>query len=55
VKVIGVAILVVLVLAAIIAVVGGGQHGPGMHGSSGPLQLVVMTTSEAAPGSRASD
>jgi hypothetical protein len=35
VKVIGVAILVVLILAAIILVVGGGQHGPGMHGSVG--------------------
>jgi hypothetical protein len=32
VKVIGVAILIVLILAVIILVVGGGQHGPGMHG-----------------------
>jgi hypothetical protein len=35
VKVIGVAILIVLILAAIILVVGGGQHGPGIHGSPG--------------------
>ncbi len=35
VKAIGVAILVVLILAAIVMVVGGGSHGPGRHGPSG--------------------
>jgi hypothetical protein len=32
VKVIGIAMLVVLILAAVILVAGGGQHGPGMRG-----------------------
>jgi hypothetical protein len=47
VKVIGLAILVVLILAAIILVVGGGQHGPGMHGSSGAFPPSPMSTSQA--------
>lgn len=47
VKVIGVAILVVLILAAIVLVVGGGQHGPGMHGSSGAFSPSAMSTSHA--------
>jgi hypothetical protein len=44
VKVIGVALLVILVLAAIILVVGGGRHGPGMHGGAG-----LRTVAIAAP------
>ncbi|MDQ3871162.1 MAG: hypothetical protein M3301_06070 [Chloroflexota bacterium] len=35
VKAVALAILVVLILAAIVMVVGGGRHGPGMHGPSG--------------------
>ena len=35
VKAIGMAILVVLILAAIVMVVGGGRHGPGLHAPSG--------------------
>jgi hypothetical protein len=36
VKAIGLGILIVLVLAAVILIVGGGKHGPGMHGALGP-------------------
>ena len=36
VKAIGLGILVVLVLAIVILIVSGGQHGPGMHGALGP-------------------
>ena len=37
VKAIGIAIIAVLVLAAVVTVVGEGQHGPGMHtGIGGP-------------------
>jgi hypothetical protein len=32
VKVIGIGLLVILIVAAVVFVVGGGQHGPGMHG-----------------------
>ena len=32
VKVIGIGLLVILIVAVAILVVGGGQHGPGMHG-----------------------
>jgi len=35
VKVVAIAILVLLILAAIVMVVGGGRHGPGLHGPSG--------------------
>lgn len=34
VKAIGVALLLTLVVAAIVLVVGGGNHGPGMHGGA---------------------
>ena len=34
VKVIGIAVLIVLILAVVILLLGGGQHGPGMHGSA---------------------
>ncbi|MGH2356867.1 MAG: hypothetical protein ACRDGJ_02505 [Candidatus Limnocylindria bacterium] len=45
VKVIGVGLLVVLILAAIILVVGGGRHGPGMHGAAAGLPPVAIAMS----------
>ncbi len=45
VKAIGIAILVVLIVAAAIFVVGGGQHGPGMHGSAEAASQPVGVTS----------
>jgi hypothetical protein len=47
VKVIGIALLIVLVLAAIILAVGGGRHGPGMHGSAIPAHQIVPAVSGA--------
>ncbi len=35
VKAVALAIVVALILAAIVMVVGGGRHGPGLHGPSG--------------------
>lgn len=34
VKVIGIAVLAILLLALAITLIGGGRHGPGLHGSS---------------------
>lgn len=52
VKAIGIAILVVLIVAAAVLVVGGGQHGPGMHGSAEAASQPVAVTSASLEASR---
>jgi hypothetical protein len=50
VKVIGIALLVALILAALVFVVGGGRHGPGMHGSAeSAFRPLAITTSQVSP------
>lgn len=44
VKLIGIALLVVLVLAAIIFLASGGRHGPGIHGSADTAFAKVATS-----------
>ena len=48
VKVIGIGLLVVLILAVIVLVVGGGRHGPWIHGAAG-LPPVAIAMSHYTP------